>query len=310
MIMQSSSKNSISTQAGKGPALQRSRLSMAIGIAGVVMVAAMSGSALAAKGAPGVPGGGSGGKPGGETAAQNLSVPTIMVGGSAGGLICGASVDLPSALKPPTGDPVTGYELPGYFYVQKVHTWQAQCVNAAANTISAYAAWGDNLGGDAKLRAGSPIRVELLLWDAASTEQFQGYEVVKLDPSALDREAPYGVLAASDGAGGYSATPMLFTPVVHDSQASLTITGTDFSVSENPITPEINATGKVVYGYNLRVPAAGDYVITFKMPNVDFQGCDALLALAYAFLNCFLNVTKVRIQALLRPVVSVLVDPM
>lgn len=28
---------------------------------------------------------GGGGKPGGETAAQNLSVPTIMIGGSAGG---------------------------------------------------------------------------------------------------------------------------------------------------------------------------------------------------------------------------------
>lgn len=30
-------------------------------------------------------GGGGGGKPGGETAVQNLSVPTIMIGGSAGG---------------------------------------------------------------------------------------------------------------------------------------------------------------------------------------------------------------------------------
>ena len=35
---------------------------------------------------------------------------------------------------------------------------------------------------------------------------------------------------------------------------------------------EINATGKIVYGYNLRVTAAGPYRITFTLPNVNFSG--------------------------------------
>ena len=43
----------------------------------------------------------------------------------------------------------------------------------------------------------------------------------------------------------------------------------------NP-TAEINATGKVVYGYNLRVSAAGNYRIQFtSTPTVTFTGQDA-----------------------------------
>ena len=93
------------------------------------------------------------GKPGGETAAQNLSVPGILVG-SLGTLVCGTSDLAPSALVPPTGTPLTGYEVPGYYWVQKVHTWQAQCFNASAAKV--FGAWGDNLGGDAKPEHGQP----------------------------------------------------------------------------------------------------------------------------------------------------------
>ena len=39
----------------------------------------------------------------------------------------------------------------------------------------------------------------------------------------------------------------------------------------NP-TAEINATGKVVYGYNLRVTTAGQYEITFVIPSVTITG--------------------------------------
>ena len=45
-------------------------------------------------------------------------------------------------------------------------------------------------------------------------------------------------------------------------------------LGSNP-TAEINATGKVVYGYNLRVSAVGRYEITFVIPNVDITGMDA-----------------------------------
>ena len=52
-------------------------------------------------------GSGSGGRPGEETAAQSLSVPTILVG-PLGAIQCGASDLAPSALMPPTGIPQTG----------------------------------------------------------------------------------------------------------------------------------------------------------------------------------------------------------
>ena len=42
----------------------------------------------------------------------------------------------------------------------------------------------------------------------------------------------------------------------------------------NP-TGEINAGGAIVYGYNLRVTVAGEYDITFTIPNVDILGADA-----------------------------------
>jgi hypothetical protein len=48
-----------------------------------------------------------------------------------------------------------------------------------------------------------------------------------------------------------------------------------FAVPLQPIAPEINATGKVVYGYNLRVNAAGTYTIRFYAPNVTITGVDA-----------------------------------
>ncbi len=281
MIMQSSSKNSSPTQADKAPAFRRSRLSMAIGIAGVVMVAAMSGSALAAKGVPGKPGGGGGGKPGGETAAQNLSVPTIMIGGSAGGLVCGTP-DAPSALVPPTGTPLTGYEVPGYFWVQKVHTWQAQCFNDVEAV--AFGAWGDNLAGDAKLKVGSPIRVEIVLQNltdySATIPTLKGYDVIKLEPSKLDRESAYGHNAGTPTFTDFPVDLGSASWLVHDAGITFSVLNTDTGVYAVPPgtspTAEINATGKVVYGYNLRVGVAGPYRIQFtSSPLVQFNGVDA-----------------------------------
>ena len=46
--------------------------------------------------------------------------------------------------------------------------------------------------------------------------------------------------------------------------------GNDVVVVDEAATAEINATGKVgVYGYNLRVPSAGTYEITYTVPNVN-----------------------------------------
>jgi hypothetical protein len=66
---------------------------------------------------------------------------------------------------------------------------------------------------------------------------------------------------------------------VYDAGARLSIqnvaTG-EYVKPDAPIAPEINATGKVTYGFNLRVSSTGQYLIKFTMPNVDFTGgCDA-----------------------------------
>jgi hypothetical protein len=223
-------------------------------------------------------GSGNGGGGGHETTStNNLSVPTIMVGGGGfTGVTCG--VEQPSALVPPTGVPLSGYPIDpaAYFYVQGVHTWQAQCYSTTA-VPSVTGAWGDNLSGDAKLSVGKPIRVELGLFDPSVS--MDGYAVVKLDPNALDRESAYGTLATPDGLGGFSATPTTFSPVrVFDAKVTFSIknvaTGAYVVAPGTNPTAEINATGSVVYGYNLRVATAGEYEISFSTPSVTVTGVD------------------------------------
>jgi hypothetical protein len=219
------------------------------------------------------------GKPSSE-ATQNLSVPAILVG-SLGTLVCGGSDTAPSQLVPPTGTPLTGYEVPGYYWVQKVHTWQAQCFND--DQASVFGAWGDNLSGDAKLKVGSPIRVEIVLTNMTEfSGTLQGYSVIKLQPSLADRLSAYGHAATGDAAVGWGSSPIDFSPaswVVHDAGMQISVENLDtgqFVVPLQPIKPEINATGKVVYGYNLRVSAAGNYQIRFNTtPAVTFTGVDA-----------------------------------
>lgn len=220
------------------------------------------------KGEPGPPDG----KGPGDEYSNNLSVPTIMIGGAFTGVTC------PGALVLPTGTPLTGYEidLTAFYYVQGVHTWQAEC--DVATSATATAEWGDNLGGDAKLQVGQPIRVELGLFDDTGL-QMEGFTVVKLEPSELDREAAYGTLASTDDGGlTYYATAETLPARVFDSGVTFSVKNVATGAYAVPLgsnpTAEINATGKVVYGYNLRVSAAGQYDITFVIPNVDITGVD------------------------------------
>jgi hypothetical protein len=127
-----------------------------------------------------------------------------------------------------------------------------------------------------------------------------GYNVVKLEPNELDRMSDYGHLAA-DTAGslapieyvvGETYTPTedgkvmgefsgTFRGIVFDPDATLKIEKLD--ASGNPATTivdesaggEINATGKIVYGYNLRVVENGTYRITYTTPNVTLTCLDA-----------------------------------
>jgi hypothetical protein len=235
---------------------------------------AVSASVLAAGGPPPGKGGGGGGG-GEETLSNNLSVPAVLVGGALSATVgCGADGGF-AGLVAPSGTPLTSFPIDpsAHFYVQGVHKWQAECTTAASG-LFVEGAWGDNLAGDAKLKAGSPIRVELLL--LSNGVWGKGYEVVKLDPSALDRESSYGTLATVAEGGGYSATAVDLRPVVYDAGARFSVVDAsgDVVVADQAIAPEINATGKVVYGYNLRVSAPGKYTIKFTMPNIIFTGCD------------------------------------
>jgi hypothetical protein len=81
------------------------------------LILAMLPLAVAAKGGP--PGGGGGGE---TTLTNNLSVPTIMIGGGFTGVACGPDSGNPSTLISPSGNPSTGYEIDptAYYYVQGV----------------------------------------------------------------------------------------------------------------------------------------------------------------------------------------------
>jgi hypothetical protein len=217
------------------------------------------------------------------TATNNLSVPTIMIGGGFTGVTCGSP-----ALTYPSGIPLSGYEIDpaAAYFVQGVHTWQAECTMAGSAT--ARAEWGDNLSGDAKLQVGKPLRVELGLFHQVRSSDLetwqddvtmQGFNVVKLEPSKLDRESAYGTLATlNNESGEWYATAETLPARVYDAGVTFSVKNATTGVYVVPLgtnpTAEINATGKVVYGYNLRVSAAGQYEITFVIPNVDITGVD------------------------------------
>ncbi len=248
-------------------------------VAGVLAASiALPGAAMAAGRGSGH-GGGAGGQHGGgeTTTANNLSVPTVFVPGTgAFAVTCGSGT--PGALVMPSGAPLSGYPIdPGAsYYVQGVNTWQAQCETAPAGTVDVTAAWGDNLTGGAALTTHHPIRVEIGL--STTGPAMNGFEVLKLDTDALDREAAYGTPAVASPTGGFVGQPTTFaSPQVWDAAATLSITddASGQAVFSGPAPAEINATGKVVYGYNLSVSSPGDYTIDFTAPSVAITGADA-----------------------------------
>lgn len=237
------------------------------GLVGTLAVAVLIVPTAAAKGGPG-----GGGDDGEETATHSLSVPALFIGTNPSGLTCDGVARYPDGQVPKTG-----YELPGYYYVQGENTWQASC-DDGLETATASAAWGDNLGGDAKLKVGSPIRVEIGLL-ATTPEGFTGWDVVKLEPSELDRVSAYGTLAVGDITSGFTSQPVLTYPEtrVWDQAAMLKIWkvgSEDTPLVDDAAGSEINATGRVVYGYNLRVTSMGDYVIQYTFPGVTVTGTD------------------------------------
>lgn len=208
-----------------------------------------------------------------EAAANNLSVPALFVPELGLGVTCGV---LPTDFVAPTGvptlfDPADPFVLNdvvyGEYYVQgEDDNWQASCTTMGAGIVDVTADWGDNLTG-ARLKAGTPIRVEMGLLADEAAFNLTGFSVVKLTDE-LDRYATYGTL-------GLAETPY---PEVRawDAGATLSIIrdSGDMVVYNDVATAEINSTGRVVYGYNWQQPEPGVYTITFTAPNVTFVGTD------------------------------------
>jgi hypothetical protein len=198
--------------------------------------------------------------PGDETT-NNLSVPAIFV--PSVGVGTPTCTELDDTVVP---DPASmSLTFPGY-YIQGEATWQADCMIAAADTMTATAAWGDNLT-SAPLKQRTPIRVEMGLMVDPLAYPMTGFSVVKLTDE-LDRLATYG----TDGA---PVSP--FGEVrVWDAGAELKISNdAGVIVYEGTYTAEINSTGRVVYGYNWQKPVAGTYTIAFYAPNVAIAATDA-----------------------------------
>ncbi len=234
----------------------------AVALSGVLMAS----TTASAKGGPPHPPGEE------ETGSNNLSVPAIFVPDASGSPFTGTC---PSAAVDPSGVKGVDTNADGVpdehldYYVQGVATWQSECTTAAANAITVGAEWGDNLT-NAPLKAGTPIRVEIGFLADPSGYSMTGYNVVKLDPTLLDRESHYGTL-------GGAQTP--FPEVrVWNSGVTLDIRSTNGSIvpaNNIDFVAEVNSTGRVVYGFNWQQPVAGNYVIKVHAPSVLLGTTDA-----------------------------------
>lgn len=189
---------------------------------------------------------------------NNLSVPAVFVPSvGVGSPTCTGGDDTVSA---------AGYqeEFGGtLYYIQGEATWQADCETASDATVRLE--WGDNLT-NAPLKAGTPIRVEVGLL-AAGDYSMTGFTVIKLT-NEPDRLATYGTI-------GTEIDPYPEVRVWNQG-ATLRIERSDGAVVySGSYTAEINATGRVVYGYNWKKPTLGTYTITFHAPTVTITGKDA-----------------------------------
>ncbi|WP_084125923.1 hypothetical protein [Demequina sp. NBRC 110054] len=231
-------------------------------------------------------------KGGGEEYVNNLSVPTVFIGGSFRTLEtpgydlpgdCGLSPQAPGddgiAADADGGSATTLWEQ------QTLAQWMASCTVASDATVTFD--WGDNLVGTTALKAGKQIRVEAGLLDftdgTVSGAVMTGYEMQSLNaplPSqkkGTDRFLGFGTdgtaYAIDTTDGTDNATAMrVWAPGV-----TLTIALVDDS-HENVATlldhvtmsAELNSMGAIVYGYNWGqyedLPAVGTYRLTVTLP--------------------------------------------
>ena len=148
---------------------------------------------------------------------------------------------------------------------RSVHKWQAQCY--VDSTTSAAAAWGDNLTGDAKLRVGKPIRRGAGARDRHKprrTAGFRGGEAGAVEARSRVRlRDPSRRRSKDHGPRSRTASPRCGSTTVSASFSVRRVATGAYVVPEGtPAKGEINATGRVVYGYQLKVTAKGQYEIS------------------------------------------------
>jgi hypothetical protein len=230
----------------------------------VASVLAVAGSAAFAAKPPGA-GGGCGKKPPTELG-NNLSFAAMIVGGGGPTLRLGCQ-DTAIA---PSGPECTLY--PGYWCQKTDATWSAACTTAKVDdSVEVTATWGANLLGDS-LKAGRPIRVEMVLTESGGITGNPGYVVVNLTPTLEDRLSTYGT----------NGTMQYTDYTVYDNGAKLKIEQCQDEtcavivatpLREGIATAELNSMGNIVYGYNwgtkgkASAPAAGIYKLTFTANN-------------------------------------------
>jgi hypothetical protein len=196
---------------------------------------------------------------------NNLSFAAKIIGG--GGPTLRATCS--TTPTPPSGDKCTLY--PEYWCQKTAAVWQAACDNTATSADVA-ATWGANLLGDASLKAGRPIRVEMVLTESGGSADNPGYVVVNLTPTLEDRLSTYGTngTAQSTDYTVYDNGARLKIEQCQD-EACTVITGT--ILPDGIASAELNSLGNIVYGYNwgtkgkTNAPAAGTYKLTFTANN-------------------------------------------
>ena len=204
------------------------------------------------------------GKPPVSELGNNLSFATKFVPGTAGA----PTLRLACSVLPtyPSGSRCTLF--PDYWCQKTDAVWQASCTTGPDDgTTFVTATWGANLLGDASLKAGRPIRVEMALTEAGGPSG-EGYVVTNLTPELEDRLATYGTDGAVQNTsyGVFDAGATLKIESCPDTTCSVP---NGVVLPETAFVAEINSLGKVVYGYNwgtkgkASAPEAGIYKLTF-----------------------------------------------
>jgi hypothetical protein len=223
-----------------------------------------------------------------ETGTKNLSSPVILVDQDT----MSAGFNAVTVPGKPTGN--ADYVKDGLNYYTSVagtgaqtydaDLWGANWVFEGAKAVVADVKWGDNLlshvfPGNRK----QPIRVEVNLFANATTAAaygtMQGYSTVSLE-GEMSGEI-FGTLGNAE-----ALTPMVFTP-----KATLSILKYDpatkwYSIVLLPpttMTGEVNASGKVIYGFNwgksagLAQPGPGNYRLVFTVADDSLVTFDKVL---------------------------------